>query len=29
MYNTYQGVTINGGRLAFSGGSVPSDYAES
>ena len=29
VYNTYQGVTINGGRLAFSGGSVPSDYAES
>ena len=28
MYNTYQGVTINGGRLAFFGGSGPSDYIE-
>ena len=28
MYNTYQGVTINGGRLAFYGGPEPSDYIE-
>lgn len=27
-YNTYQGVTINGGRLAFYGGPEPSDYIE-
>lgn len=28
MYNNKQGVTINGGRLAFCGGSGPSDYIE-
>ena len=28
MYNNKQGVTINGGQLAFCGGSGPSDYIE-